>query len=62
MELEQLREQLGRLVDKADNYVAAALLPVSPETHVEGLSHGMAELRDDIKKLYFAAGGEDVWS
>lgn len=62
MEPEQLLEQLGKLVDKAENYVAATKLPTTSKTHLQGLTHGMVELRDDIKKLYFAAGGEDVWS
>jgi hypothetical protein len=62
MERDELIERLGKLVDTADNYVAASTLPVGPKTHLEGLKHGMVEVRDEIKKLYFAAGGEDVWS
>lgn len=56
-------ETLGKLVDKAENYLAwkdnfAAPIQMKKQAYETGL----ADLRDELKKLYLDLGGEDVWS
>lgn len=43
------RERLALLVDKCENYLAAASLPMSPLIHVQGLTAGISEIRDVLK-------------
>lgn len=62
MERDELIERLGKMVDKAQQYVDAAKLPEPSKTRVDGLRRGLAELRDEARALYLAAGGVDVWS
>lgn len=66
---EQTLDVLGRAVDTAENYMeygthattpAMARLPEA--IRIDALSNGLKALRDTIKELYFALGGEDVWS
>ncbi len=54
-------ERLGQLIDKADNYLAAATLPLPPRMHVEGLTTGLREIRAELLAIYLAAGGENEW-
>lgn len=55
-EVEQLKEILGQIRDKADNYLQGAKLPGIPtSTHVAGLRCGMRE----IKKLAVDAVGKE---
>lgn len=54
-------DTIGRLSDKADNLVHAARLPLTPQTHVECLSGGMAEIRDALRELYLEASGNNPW-
>ncbi len=56
---EQL-DRIGRLADKADNYLSTSLLTIlSPTTHVDGLTVGMREIRDEAQALYRELGGEE---
>lgn len=54
-------EIVGRLADKADNFVHSAVLPVDPAIHVEGLTGGMKEIRDELRKFYVEATGSNPW-
>lgn len=54
-------EIIGRLADKADNFVHSTALPVDPAIHVEGLTGGMKEIRDELRKFYCDATGTDPW-
>lgn len=57
-----LRERLGRLIDKADNFLAASKLPVSDSIHAQGLKEGIEAIRTDLVALCLARGYEDDWS
>lgn len=48
--------QVGLLIDKCDNYLAATVLKVRPEIHVEGLKGGIEEVRAMLQELYVALG------
>lgn len=55
----EMRERIGLLADKADNYLSAASLPVSPALHVEGLTAGMRELRDELRAIHESMEAHD---
>ena len=55
---EQL-DRIGRIADKADNYLAAASLPLRNEIHIEGLKTGMREIAEMAGELYRELGGEE---
>ena len=52
---------IGSLADKADNFVHAAQIPVPPAIHVEALSGGMTDIRDELRKLYVELSGDNPW-
>lgn len=56
-----LLEKMGQLIDKCDNLLVAATLPLPASIHVEGLSEGLKTVRADLFEIYIQAGGEDVW-
>lgn len=60
-----VQECLGRLVDTLDNYamyfVPGAFDAFPLAQRFEALGHGIQAARDEVKRLYFALGGEDVW-
>jgi hypothetical protein len=60
--MEEILEQLGLLIDMADNLLAATKLPFSPQIHLNGLINGLTELQKELREIYLTAGGEDVWS
>lgn len=57
---EQL-EELGRLVDQANNLAAASQLRVSPQIHIEGMRAGLLSIEKALRKLYIEIAGEDPW-
>ena len=59
-----LLEDLGLLVDKAENYMALSELALPPFTEIDGLRQGVVELRDELRKLYEKQGGscEETWT
>ena len=59
---DELQQKLGLLIDKADNYLSYRPVPMPPALKVDALVHGIQELRNDLKRLYFELGGEDVWN
>ena len=60
MDDEQL-EQLGRMADLADNYLALNKLPLDNVTKVEGMKAGLEELSDYLKGLYRELSGMNPW-
>ena len=58
---EEYLERLGHLVDKAENYLALGRSNIPAIVLLDGLEQGIIELRDEIKGIYFDAGGDDVW-
>lgn len=57
---EQL-DKIGKLVDTANNCIAATQLRVRPEIHVEGLRGGMQEIEQALRELYIEISGENPW-
>ena len=53
-------EQLGSLIDKADNYLA--LVKISSVLHVDALQHGLTEIRTGMHDLYVAIAKDDPWA
>lgn len=56
---EQL-DRIGRLADKADNYLSALTIPLSASFHVTGLSAGMQEIKAEAQALYRELGGTEL--
>lgn len=44
-------EQLGLIIDRCDNYLAARILPLPDCLHVEGLAAGIASIKFDLEVL-----------
>jgi len=55
-------EKLGLLIDKLDNLMQAAKMPLPAALHLEGLLPALPEIRAEIMEVYTTEGGEDVWS
>lgn len=59
---DELLEQLGMLIDKADNYLALQenhFLP--PHARLDAAVKGLVDVRDEMLAFYLGNGGEDVW-
>lgn len=50
--IEQQIEEIGLLRDQCDNLLAAASLPMPPDIHVQGLVHGLKDMRKKLSALY----------
>jgi hypothetical protein len=42
---------LGQLIDKCNNLLAATKLPVSASIHIEGLKGGIEEIAEELNRL-----------
>jgi hypothetical protein len=60
-DLEQALEEMGRLIDTTDNYLAAKNLKLPDSINAEALFGGMEEIKEKLREIYFSLGGEDVW-
>jgi hypothetical protein len=58
---DELYRRLGLLIDKADNYLAYRGAHMPAQIKLESYTFGLQELRDELKRLYFDLGGDDVW-
>ena len=47
----KLKEELGKLLDKAENFLAAAKLPMPPSVHVVGLTGGIEQIAAKLREL-----------
>jgi hypothetical protein len=56
---QDLRERVGLLRDKADNFCHATMLPLPAHIHVQALSGGMADIRAELDAIYKALGGTE---
>ncbi len=54
-------DQIGALVDKADNFAAAAILPLPAKMHAEQLVRGMEDIRDQLRAIYIKETGKNPW-
>jgi len=57
---EEQLEQLGQLVDKADNYLA--LVTPSSAMQIEALKQGLTEIRLGLHDLYLTFADDDPWA
>lgn len=56
-------DRIGRLSDKADNYYHATMLPgLSPRIHIDALTGGMQQIRDELREIFKDVTGDDPWS
>jgi hypothetical protein len=63
MNIDEILEELGQMVDEAENFIALAKNPhMNPVMLAASQKKGLEILRDRIKALYINMGGEDVWN
>ena len=59
---EQQIKSLVQVVSKCENYLVTIENPyMTSETKAGVLQSGLKEIRDQIKRIYLEAGGENVW-
>jgi hypothetical protein len=62
MEQREIIEELGLLVDKAENFLGLQKLPLPTDMQIDSMKTGLAELRDRLKALRVALGYvEEGW-
>lgn len=54
-------EEVGRLADEVDNYLAATNLPMPAAFHLEQLKAGLKGMSAKLKEIYTAVSGENPW-
>lgn len=54
-------EELGLLIDKADNYLALQKAPLPAPIQIDSLKTGLKEIREEILKIYLSLGGTNEW-
>lgn len=54
-------EDLGRAIDRVNNFTHALLIPVPAEMHVEQLKIGLPEVVTELKTAFAAVTGENPW-
>lgn len=61
---EKLLEEIGQLIDSAENYMALNEVPMPLPLKNDGLLQGVVELRDGMRVMYERHGGncDDVWT
>jgi hypothetical protein len=55
-----MKEDIGLMIDRIDNLLAATRLQVEPRIHVDGLKHGLELLKSDLQRVLEMRRGE--WS
>jgi len=59
---EEQREQLGEQIERLSNLLAGEALPLGlPEKHA-ALICNLKGVYKELRAIYVAAGGEDVWA
>ena len=58
---EQLHDIVGRLADKADNFLHFNLLPLESRLRNDGLVSGLKEIRDELREAFIDRTGENPW-
>lgn len=54
-------EEIGRLSDTVDNYIAATNLPMPPKFHLEQLKDVLKKVSAKLKEIYVNASGYNPW-
>lgn len=61
----EILERIGQPVDKCENFMMGFKPPMNslpPHITLESQKHGIKEIRDELKSIYFAAGGDkETW-
>jgi len=52
---------IGRLSDKADNFLAASKMQLPDSMHLECMKGGMGDFKKDLRDLYIAISGKNPW-
>ena len=58
---EEQIERIGQLIDTVDNHLAMQGNHMPDSIRAAAAKAGLSDIRDELKKIYFDAGGEDVW-
>ena len=54
-------EDLGRAIDKVNNFTHALLIPLPAEMHVEQLKIGLPEVVNELQTAFAAVTGKNPW-
>lgn len=54
-------ERIGEISDTADNFSAAANIPMPANIHIRCLTEGMQKIRDELRALYREVTNSDPW-
>lgn len=54
-------DELGRVVDRLDNLIAALSLPMPAAIHLAALKSAIPEIRAVVHRAYVEVAGEDPW-
>lgn len=54
-------EEIGRLSDTVDNYIAATNLPMPPKFHLEQLKDVLKKVSAKLKEIYVDTSGTNPW-
>lgn len=57
----RLAEAAGSAIDTCDNLLAALGLPLDAKIHLEGVTHGLREIRRKLHAAYVETLGDDPW-
>lgn len=57
----KVAERIADVADRADNYFAAAQLPMTAQIHQERLAIGMEKIRNNLRALYVELTDENPW-
>jgi hypothetical protein len=52
-------EELGQLADSAENFLA--LKELGPEIALDGMTHGLEEIRDKLREHFVEETGDNPW-
>ena len=52
-------ERIGLLRDRAENGIAAAMLPLRPEIHAEGLLGILRKIHAELADIFTSHGGDE---
>lgn len=62
MNVDELIERLGQLIDKVDNYLEYRKGGAWPlAMRADAMGTGLDEIRQEILAIYEGLGGDDVW-
>ena len=56
-----VEEQIARLADTADNYLATLEIPMPDAMKLDSLRTGMLEISQALKEIYVSVVGENPW-